>query len=214
MMKKPFAPSEEEGRRRGKKPFPREALPDSREEKIAGWLRDLPLDEEPPPGLRDAVMAGVRRAKVPRRRRLRQWATRPRTFTWTPLQQAVPGLLALLLLVPSLSWIQSAYRQGGSETAARGIRVVFSVRLPEAESVSVIGSFNDWLPEKAVMSRTDEEGVWRLSLPLPSGRYEYAFLVDGRRVVPDPEAVLSREDGFGFRNSILVVEHSHENTAI
>ena len=42
-------------------------------------------------------------------------------------------------------------------------------------------------------------------MPLRAGRYTYAFLLDGRLWVPDPTAPLAPEDGFGRRNSVVVV---------
>jgi len=42
----------------------------------------------------------------------------------------------------------------------------FSVWAPNAKSVSVIGTFNDWKPEKHPMkARTDESGLWEIFIP-------------------------------------------------
>ncbi len=51
----------------------------------------------------------------------------------------------------------------------------------------------------------DERNRWVLKVRLPMGRHEYAFLVNGEKVVPDPEAVLYEEDGFGQRNAVLLL---------
>lgn len=42
-------------------------------------------------------------------------------------------------------------------------------------------------------------------MELPMGRHEYAFLIDGERIVPDPGALLYHEDGFGNRNAVLIL---------
>ena len=51
-------------------------------------------------------------------------------------------------------------------------------------------------------------------MELEKGRHAYAFLVDGKRLVSDPAALLGEEDGFGNRNSILVIEgeNNHETS--
>jgi hypothetical protein len=55
---------------------------------------------------------------------------------------------------------------------------VFSCRPEHAESVYVAGTFNGWNPKATPMKR-DSKGDWTASLPLPSGRYEYKFVIDG-----------------------------------
>jgi 1,4-alpha-glucan branching enzyme len=69
----------------------------------------------------------------------------------------------------------------------------------------VIGSFNQWSPNGYALRRDDRTGRWVLEAPLPPGRYEYSFLIDGRRTRPDPNAAITTDDGFGNRNSVLYV---------
>jgi len=90
--------------------------------------------------------------------------------------------------------------------------VLFTLDMPHASNVALIGTFNQWTPEGYRMYRDDQRGVWKLSIPLDSGRYEYAFLIDGKIVVPDPKGLLQRDDGFGNKNSILTIqkENGHE----
>ncbi len=76
---------------------------------------------------------------------------------------------------------------------------VLDLLAPDASTVAVVGSWNQW--QATPMIR--REGTFFTVLRLPPGRYEYMFLVDGQRWVPDPDAPLSRDDGFGQRNSIL-----------
>jgi len=40
---------------------------------------------------------------------------------------------------------------------------------------------------------------------LPSGDYEYVFLVNGESSMPDPRAVFYVQDSFGNKNSLLQV---------
>lgn len=51
-----------------------------------------------------------------------------------------------------------------------------------------------------------KQGTWLIELALPPGRYLYAFLVDGGEWQTDPGAVLFDDDGFGKKNSVLIVE--------
>ncbi|MGQ9604141.1 MAG: glycogen-binding domain-containing protein [bacterium] len=64
--------------------------------------------------------------------------------------------------------------------------VEFTYFDPSAYSVSLAGTFNDWDTRANPMTR-DEEGVWRIVLPLSSGRYEYKFVVNGSTWMADPD---------------------------
>lgn len=72
-------------------------------------------------------------------------------------------------------------------------------------SVSVVGSFNGWSPTATPMVEV-EKGKWRAEIRLNRGRFEYKFAVDGTRWVPDPNNPLGVPDGFGGRNSVIVLE--------
>lgn len=63
--------------------------------------------------------------------------------------------------------------------------IYFRLEAPAAEAVSVVGDFNDWDRAKHPLHR-NPSGVWECQLPLPPGRYTYAFVVDGA-VRPDPQ---------------------------
>lgn len=51
-------------------------------------------------------------------------------------------------------------------------------RAPSAQAVFLAGTFNDWNPTTKPMAK-DAEGNWSADLPLPPGRHEYKFVVDG-----------------------------------
>jgi hypothetical protein len=63
---------------------------------------------------------------------------------------------------------------------------LFVIAAPGARSVAVVGDFSAWQP--LPLSDPDGDGIWMASIPLPPGRYEYAFLVDGKWVGQDPLA--------------------------
>ncbi len=63
---------------------------------------------------------------------------------------------------------------------------VFALAAPGAKEVQLVGDFSAWKPIPLV--DPDGDGVWTVVLKLPPGRYEYAFLVDGKWVGQDPAA--------------------------
>ncbi len=50
-----------------------------------------------------------------------------------------------------------------------------------AKAVYLAGTFNDWKPMARTMSGPDKDGSFQTTIPLPEGRYEYKFVVDGKR---------------------------------
>jgi 1,4-alpha-glucan branching enzyme len=82
--------------------------------------------------------------------------------------------------------------------------VRFVLYAPGAKRVTVAGTFNQWDQNAAPLVPAGTDGVWTASLALPVGQHQYAFVVDGRRWVPDPAAP-AVDDGFGRRNSVVAV---------
>jgi len=80
----------------------------------------------------------------------------------------------------------SGGRMAMSAVADSGNAVLFLMPAPGAQSVTVVGNFNDWDPTP--LSDDDGDGIWTASIPLSPGRYEYAFVVDGRWWGQDPLA--------------------------
>lgn len=68
----------------------------------------------------------------------------------------------------------------------------------------VAGTFNNWDQSKTPMRRDGSDSIWKVSLPLKPGRYEYRFVVDGQWI-SDPNARESAINDFGSTNSVLVV---------
>jgi 1,4-alpha-glucan branching enzyme len=80
--------------------------------------------------------------------------------------------------------------------------VEFCVHAPQAASVVVAGSFNDWDTNKTRLER-DGDG-WKAKISLAPGRYEYRFVVDGEWI-SDPNCKESVRNDYGSTNSVLVV---------
>ncbi|TBR19949.1 hypothetical protein EPO15_13810 [bacterium] len=62
--------------------------------------------------------------------------------------------------------------------------VDFELKAPEAKSVALAASFNGFDAAALKLDR-GADGVWRVTVPLPPGTYDYGFDVDGRWTV-DP----------------------------
>lgn len=96
-------------------------------------------------------------------------------------------------------------RQEQTETTGEPGRkpVELSLEMPQARSVAVAGTFNDW-DSKRTPLRKSEGGAWKTTLSLAPGRYEYRFVIDGQWS-NDPKAAESVGNAFGSTNSVLVV---------
>jgi len=165
-------------------------------------------------------------------RRAAAWVARPRTFSVSPLAGlAVAAGLVFMFAVGR----RSASTEGGSSVVARvdsgavrdtgmslapgssALRPVASTRAdapqmvafvlvaPDARQVSLVGDFNDWNAQATPLTPVKRGGVWTITVPLKPGRYNYNFVVDGTRWMPDPAAPAAPTDDFGTPASIVTV---------
>lgn len=166
-------------------------------------LRLVRLAESDPvtlaPQLEQRVMAAVRqRAAAPRPSGWR--------WLWTPREvrfRIRPWLLGPALAALASIWFLNGRTPVPAPADASNALVRFVFYSPDARAVTVAGSFNDWSPSAAPLARVDG-GVWTVTLTLPLGQHQYAFVVDGQRWVADPAAP-AVDDGFGRRNSVVAV---------
>jgi hypothetical protein len=84
----------------------------------------------------------------------------------------------------------------------------FEFNNPDAVTVYVAGSFNDW-DERASPLTRGFGGRWGKVTMLAPGDYEYCLVVDGRWML-DPMNQVSVGNPYGGRNSLLTVEESKE----
>jgi len=82
-------------------------------------------------------------------------------------------------------------------------RVTLSISAPHAEAVFLVGDFNQW-NEKMHPMRQEADGVWKKSILVQPGRYEYRFLVDDQWQ-NDPSNDHLCPNCFGTENNILDV---------
>jgi 1,4-alpha-glucan branching enzyme len=83
-------------------------------------------------------------------------------------------------------------------------RVDFTLLAPEAKSVSLAGDFNGW-DVNSLLLKENTKGMWKISIDLMPGRYEYLFLVDGEWR-NDPNSTSLAPNPFGGENCVLMLE--------
>jgi hypothetical protein len=129
------------------------------------------------------------------------WGKRLR-FLWPErhlwIFPALTGAVAMLLVMVGIRLIEEAKGPGL-------MQFTFELYAPRAKRVEVVGTFSDWMPGEVVLSGPNAIGYWRRHVMLPPGRYEYLYTVDGEKRILDKRAELQRPDGFGRRNSVLVI---------
>ena len=84
-----------------------------------------------------------------------------------------------------------------------GSPTLFTLQAPETCQVSLAGDFNNWDTKAAPMQK-GPDGIWRLSLPLTPGRYEYRFYADGVWQ-DDPAAKQRATSALGTQNCVRLV---------
>lgn len=130
------------------------------------------------------------------------WLWRPRRVTLRPaygLAFAALAAVALVLARPREQHRAVAAAPAARRTAAQPeVYVQFRVEVPNARTVALAGSFTGWKPEYRL--HQTRPGEWTLLVPLPPGVHDYAFVIDGRRWIPDPNAP-QVDDNFGGTNS-------------
>jgi 1,4-alpha-glucan branching enzyme len=82
-------------------------------------------------------------------------------------------------------------------------KVTFSYVAPDAHSVLVAGDFTGW-QQAPVTLKKDKTGVWKKTVSLAPGKYEYRVLVDGQWH-DDPNCPHRHPNQFGGMNCVCIV---------
>jgi hypothetical protein len=163
---------------------------------------------EPPADLTHRIMSRLTPKRPPLLTRLRLWLVRPRVLTVRPLT-AIPAMALAVALLALVFVTNNRPLEDGVPRLAT-VRFLLHDTDMHARKVSVIGSFNNWRADRSVMWYSPDAQAWILEAQLPPGDHEYLFLVNGKQLVPDPDAPMTSDDGFGNRNSIVFVNGEHE----
>lgn len=137
-----------------------------------------------------------------------EWLREPRAVAVSPL-----GGLALAAAMGAIMLLGAVARSRSTPTPAPAVAaetadaapVTFVLLAPQAQRVALAGDFNGWDAAGTPLAR-GTSGLWTVEIPLAPGRYTYAFLVDGRRFVPDPAAPRAAGDDFGTPSSVVTVQ--------
>ena len=129
------------------------------------------------------------------------------------LALALAATMALSSCAGTLDWIQD--RLPPPSEVEGGI--MFRYHAPSARQVTLAGNFNNWGgtqgggrydPSIDPMSDPDGDGTWNIVVPLPPGRYQYKYVIDGGvRWEQDPNNPDKAVEG-GIENSMVVVPSS------
>jgi 1,4-alpha-glucan branching enzyme len=103
--------------------------------------------------------------------------------------------------------------------------IIFQHEAPSAQRVNLAGNFpdNQWVGTASSSGRFEDtidlmyddgthgditagDGIWALVKNLKPGRYEYKYVIDRNSWITDPNAVESNDDGYGGKNSVLIVK--------
>ena len=82
-------------------------------------------------------------------------------------------------------------------------KVTFLYEAPAAQTVLLAGDFTGW-QQAPVSLKKDKTGIWKKSISLPPGRYEYRLLVDGEWR-DDPQCSTRQPNQFGGEYCVCVV---------
>jgi hypothetical protein len=126
-----------------------------------------------------------------------EWSHSNAWLRWTVIP-AVAALIVGLIVFSTLKFIQPS----------RADTVVVHLKLdaPGAQKVSVVGDWNGWNPASNQLTDKDRDGIWEIKLRLKrGGEFQYQFLINEEKWIPDPNTPLQVEDGLGGVNSILQI---------
>lgn len=82
-------------------------------------------------------------------------------------------------------------------------KIKFELSAPKAKEVSLVGNFNQWNTQANPMKK-DKKGMWKATLFLETGRYEYRFFADGNWE-NDPSCSSCVTNEFGVQNCVRIV---------
>lgn len=81
-------------------------------------------------------------------------------------------------------------------------RITFKLHAPDVRFVSLVGDFNSWNPDSQPLKNSN--GLWKTTVSLSPGRYEYRFFVDGKWQ-NDPDCTSCVSNPFGSENCIIIL---------
>lgn len=179
-----------------------------------GKRGDIPLQDEDGRISEERIMEALRDARVHAPdgfalRVMKSVGRQQRTSAWSVLsgfwaapmgKAAVVAAAAAALVLLLMFWERPTT---APDPRAPCVTATFSLRAPDAGTVELLGSFNNWERGTIMLKDSDRTGNWTATVSLPKGRHEYVFLVDGTTRMADPSVGIRRRDGFGGENTVI-----------
>lgn len=91
-----------------------------------------------------------------------------------------------------------------ADAPSRTRDVTFEIQAQPGSTVHVAGTFNDWTPEEHPLRDQNGDGIFSTVIPLPPGRHEYKFVINGVWCI-DPECTEWVRNEYGSLNSVVTV---------
>ncbi|MEK6698281.1 MAG: isoamylase early set domain-containing protein [Nitrospirota bacterium] len=161
----------------------------------------------PPASFAAGVLDRLPEGRQPLPERFKEFFFARRMLRWN-MAAATAAALMLLVLGAALFLYQPGKggitMNGTTVSGQQAVTVRFRLYAPHARTVALAGEFNKWKVDETALIR-QEDGAWVAELSLEPGTYTYMFVVNGKEWVPDPDADSYRDDGFGYKNSVLRV---------
>jgi 1,4-alpha-glucan branching enzyme len=89
-------------------------------------------------------------------------------------------------------------------SSAEKNEVEFEFMDPDANSVALVGTFNDWDKEANPMVKDGD--VWKCTLELEAGKYEYQFVVNATDWKIDPNSEENVKNKYEGENSVIEIK--------
>lgn len=181
-----------------------------------------------PAGFSDRVMAGIAATEPTPEPPARRYVPPPEPGFFARLfgagaggfRPGLAGAVALAALAVAITLLVSRLQApsipgGGREPLAgtsaaedttSGAEVVvhrFVLEAPTAQTVCLVGDFNEWKLCEVPMRKDATTGQWIAEVKLPKGRHQYMFVVDDQEWQTDPRADVRVDDGFGNKNAVV-----------
>lgn len=104
-----------------------------------------------------------------------------------------------------VSSIRTGKKREGEKMPKKDIKkkVSFEIMAPEAKKVLLSGDFNSWNTEGTPLKK-QKTGLWKTTMTLGPGKYEYKFIIDGQWVT-DPTNSYTNTNSLGSHNSVKEV---------
>jgi len=113
---------------------------------------------------------------------------------------ALAGVFLLLVFLTNLPLLPEF--QVTDFAGYRTVELIFYPPSKSPHTVAVAGDFTNW---DALAMQKVKDDCWKITVRLKPGKYQYAFVIDGKEWIPDPSSPRRVSDGFGGFNSVLVV---------